>query len=118
MECPIDTLAEGVIDKGQFTLPINRAKARLADLDAKMAWQPADEDRGASIHLEISRLTEMSRHMKLQPEKPDWTTKREIIRTVVQRTEIGPTTLAVVLQLPTEKSVRVSEPSMVTLSRA
>jgi len=64
MEHPIDTLAENVIDKDQFTLRIDRAKARLADLDAKMAWQPADEDRGY-IHLAIGRLTDMSRHYEV-----------------------------------------------------
>jgi site-specific DNA recombinase len=118
MERLIDTLAEGVIDKDQFTLRMNRAKARVADLDAKITSQATDEDRGAYIHLVMSCLTELSRHMKSQLKKPDWATKREIIRAVVQRIEIGPMNIAIVLRLPTEKSVRVLEPIIVTLSRA
>jgi hypothetical protein len=37
MERLIDALADGVIDKAQFTLRMIRVKGRLADLDAKIA---------------------------------------------------------------------------------
>jgi hypothetical protein len=46
-----------------------------------------------------------------------WDTKREIIRAVVQRIEVGPTKVAVVLRLLTETSAQVLEPIAVTLSR-
>jgi hypothetical protein len=90
----------------------------LADLNAKTAPHATDEDRGAYIHMAMGRPTELSRPMKSQLKKPDWARKREIIRSVVQRIEIGPMNVAILLRLPTEKSVRVSEPIMVTLSRA
>ena len=41
---------------------------------------------------------------------PDWSTKREIIRALVQRIEIGPTKVAVVLRLPTETTALALEP--------
>jgi hypothetical protein len=47
----------------------------------------------------------------------DWATKREIVRALIQRIEIGPTKVAVVLRLPTGTSARALEPIMVTLSR-
>ena len=98
----IDTFAEGVIDKEQFTLRMNRAKARLADLDARIALPAADEDRLAHVHLAMTRLAELSSQMPLQLKKADWAMKREIIRAVIQRIEIGPTNIAVVLRLPPE----------------
>jgi hypothetical protein len=49
---------------------------------------------------------------------PDWATKREIIRAVVQRIEVEPAKVAIVLRLPLEPSARGLEPIMVTLSRA
>jgi hypothetical protein len=42
----------------------------------------------------------------------------EIIRAIVQRIEIAPTNIAVVLRLPTETSARGVDPIVVTLSRA
>ena len=48
----------------------------------------------------------------------DWFDQREIIRTVVQRIEIEPAKVAIVLRLPAEPSARGLEPIMVTLSRA
>jgi hypothetical protein len=38
----IDTFAEGVIDKDQFTPRMSRAKARLAALDAKIALRASN----------------------------------------------------------------------------
>jgi len=114
----IDTLAEGVIDKDQFTVRMNRAKARLADLDVKMALHAADEDRRAHVRSAMSRLAELSNHLPPNLKKADWATKREIIRAIVQRIEIGPTNIGIVLRLPAGTSARSVEPLLVTLSRA
>jgi site-specific DNA recombinase len=114
----IDTFAEGVIDKDQFTLRMNRAKARLAELDAKIALRAADEDSLAHVHFLMTRLADLSSQMPPQLKKVDWATKREIIRAVIQRIEIGPTNIAVALRLPPETSLRGVEPILVTLSRA
>jgi hypothetical protein len=65
----------------------------------------------------MSRLAELSSHLQSQLKVADWATKREIIRAVVQRIEIGPTKVAVVLRLPTEASALSLEPIVVTLSR-
>lgn len=40
----IDSLAEGVIEKDQFTARMSRTKARIADIGAKIA-QASDEGR-------------------------------------------------------------------------
>ena len=49
--------------------------------------------------------------------KADWATKREIIRAIVQRIEIGLTNIGIVLRLPAGMSARTVEPILVTLSR-
>jgi hypothetical protein len=66
----------------------------------------------------MSRLGELSNHIESQLNDPDWATKREIIRAVVQRIEVEPAKVAIVLRLPLEPSARGLEPIMVTLSRA
>ncbi len=64
-----------------------------------------------------SRLTEISSHLQNELGDADWTTKREIIRALVQRIEIGQKKVALVLRPPTDTSGRVLDPIMVTLSR-
>jgi len=117
LERLIDSLAEGVIEKDQFTARMNRTKARIADIDTKIGAQAAEEDRRAHVGSVMSRLAELSSHLQSQLNDADWSTKREIIRALVQRIEIGPTKVAVVLRLRTETSARALEPIMVTLSR-
>ena len=117
LERLIDSLAEGVIDKDQFTSRMNRTKARIADIDEKIGTQAADEERRTHVRLVMNRLAELSTHLQSQLKNADWATKREIVRALVQRIEIGPTKVAVVLRLPTGTSARAMEPIMVKLSR-
>ena len=65
----------------------------------------------------MNRFAELSTHLQSQLNDADWSTKREIVRALVQRIEIGPTKVAVVLRLPTGTSARAMEPIMVALSR-
>ena len=101
LERLIDSLAEGVIDKDQFTSRMNRTKARIADIDKKIGTQAADEERRTHKRSVMNRLAELSTHLQSQLNDADWSTKREIIRALVQRIEIGPMKIAVVLRLPT-----------------
>jgi site-specific DNA recombinase len=117
LERLIDSLAEGVIDKDQFTARMNRTKARITEIDTKIGAQAADEGQRAHVRSVISRLAELSSHLKSHLNDADWSTRREIIRSLVQRIEIGPTKVAVVLRLPVDASARALEPIMVTLSR-
>ena len=114
----IDTLAEGLIDRDQFTSRMERAKTRLADFDAKIASQGADNDRRAPIASAMSHLTDLSSRVRSELKKANWDTKREIIRAVVQRIEIGPTNIAIVFRVPSETGHRRVEPIVVKLSRA
>jgi hypothetical protein len=114
----IDSLAEGVIEKDQFTARMNRTKARIADIEAKIAVHSSDEGRETQLGLVRSRLTEISSHVKNQLSDADWATKREIVHALVQRIEIGPTKVTIALRIPMQVSARALEPIMVTLSRA
>ncbi|HXI41418.1 MAG TPA: recombinase family protein [Bryobacteraceae bacterium] len=117
LERLIDSLAEGVIDKDQFTSRMNRTKARMADIDKKIGTQAADEELRTHVRSVMNRLAELSTHLQSQLNDADWATKREIVRALVQRIEIGPTKVAVVLRLPMGTSARALEPIIVTLSR-
>jgi hypothetical protein len=91
---------------------MNRTKARIAYIDRKIGTQAADEERRTHVRSVMNRLAELSTHLQSQLNDADWATKREIIRALVQRIEIGPTKVAVVLRLPTGTSSRALEPIM------
>ena len=114
----IDSLAEGVTDRDQFTARMDRTKIRIAESEAKLSAQKTGEERPAHVRSSMSRLGELSNHIESQLNDPEWATKREIIRAVVQRIEVEPAKVAIVLRLPLEPSARGLEPIMVTLSRA
>jgi site-specific DNA recombinase len=86
----IDALAEGVIDKEQFTIRMNRAKSRLADLDARIASQNADEERRTRIGSAMIRLAELASHLQSQLKTADRATKREILRALYNGSRLGP----------------------------
>ena len=106
LERLIDSLAEGVFEIDQFTARMKRTKARIAEIDTKIGSQAAEEGRRAHLRSMMSRLSGLSTHLQSQFNDADWSTKREIIRALVQRIEIGPTIIAVVLRLPTDTSSR------------
>jgi site-specific DNA recombinase len=113
----IDSLAEGVIDRDQFTARMDRTKSRIAEIEAKLGAQETGEGRRAHVQALMSRLGALSNHIKSQLRDPDWATRREIIRAIVQRIEIGPAKVTIVFHLPVDPAARGMEPIMVTLSR-
>jgi site-specific DNA recombinase len=117
MDRLIDSFAEGVIDRDQFTTRMDRTKARIADIEEKLRVQVSDQDQQIHVRSVMRRLAEFSSHLQSNVNDADWTTKREVIRALVQRIEIGTTSVVVVLRLPADKSTRTLEPVMVTLSR-
>lgn len=118
MDRLIDTFADGLIDKEQFTARMNRTKARIEEINARIADHTSQEGRQAHLKSVTNRLIEIARQVRNKLIHADWTTKREIIRALVQRIEIGPKNIGVALRLPADSGARAPGPIMVTLSRA
>lgn len=85
----IDSYAEGLIDKGEFEPRIARMRERLKQIE-EQAQQVKDE---ASLERELmlilGRLDDFSARVKTGLHEANWLTRREIIRTLVKRVEIG-----------------------------
>jgi hypothetical protein len=64
-----------------------KRKIRIAEIEMKMSAQETGEERRAHVRALMSRLGEFSNRIESQLRDPDWATKREIIRAVVQRIE-------------------------------
>jgi site-specific DNA recombinase len=95
----IDSYAEGFIEKQEFEPRIGRLRQRLADLQTQ-AQQITDEvARQAELRLVITRLEEFAAKVKDGLAEADWLTKRELIRTLVKRVEIGKEEVNVVFRV-------------------
>jgi len=98
----IDSYAEGFIEKQEFEPRIRRLRQRLADLQAQ-AQQITDEvARQAELRLVITRLEQFALKVSGGLAEADWSTKRELIRTLVKRVEIGKEEVNVVFRVASD----------------
>lgn len=89
LERLIDSFTEGLIDKDQFMSRIARTKTRIAELEAKIKVAAVDVDQQEQLRLATKRLHELAAVVGPHLAEADWFRRREIIRTLVQRIEIG-----------------------------
>jgi len=95
----IDSYAESLIEKQEFEPRISRLRQRLAGLQGQ-AQQITDEvARQVELRLIISRLEEFAMKVRDNLDEADWLTKRELIRTLVKRVEIGKEKVNVVFRV-------------------
>ena len=96
----IDTYAEGFIEKPEFEPRIRHLRQRLTDLEQKAQALTDEAARQAELRLVITRLEEFAIKVKDGLVDADWLTKRDLIRTLVQRVEIGKEEVNVVFRIP------------------
>ena len=95
----IDAYEEGLLSKTEFDPRIRGAKERLAKLEAeaKAAAQQASQEQ--ELRLVMGRLEDFANQVYDRLQEPDWMTRREIIRALVKRIEIGPETIRVIYKV-------------------
>ena len=85
----IDSYADGLLDKHEFEPRVVRLRQRIAHLDAQRQ-QLADE---AALHTElqliIGRLEDFASMVHDRLGEADWTSQRDLIRTLVRRVEVA-----------------------------
>jgi site-specific DNA recombinase len=117
LERLIDSFTEGLIDKDQFTSRMDRTKSRIADLDAKIKADTGDVDQLEHLRVAAKRLRELAAVVGPHLESADWQRRREIIRTLVQRVEIGPEVIRIVFRVTQDARDSGRESIVVSLSR-
>jgi site-specific DNA recombinase len=95
----IDSYTEGFVQKEEFEPRIARLRQRLAALDDQ-ARQLADEAvLQRELRLLIGRLEDFAAQVNVGLDSADWSTRREITRTLVKRVEIAHTHVNVVFRV-------------------
>jgi DNA invertase Pin-like site-specific DNA recombinase len=85
----IDGYAEGLIEKGEFEPRVARLRGRIDKLE-EQAQRLADEAAlEAELRLIVGRLEEFREKVKDGLEEAAWSTRRNMIRALVKRVEVG-----------------------------
>jgi len=117
LERLIDSFTEGLISKDQFTPRMARTRSRIAELDTQIQAYSGDIDQMQHLRLGVARLRELSATVGPGLADSDWHRKREVIRTVVQRIEIGHENIRIVFRLSPDAGRSGPESIAVTLPR-
>jgi len=95
----IDSYAAGLIEKDEFEPRIKRAKERVAKLEEHMRQLADEASLKTQIELIIGKLDDFAAKVKEGLDKPDCSTRRELIRALVRRIEVGEEQVNVVFRV-------------------
>jgi site-specific DNA recombinase len=84
----IDAYSEGLVEKSEFEPRVREFRERLARLQAEAKEKADLEAQERELRLVIGQLLEFAARVKAGLEEADWSTRREIIRTLVKRVEV------------------------------
>ena len=95
----IDAYEDGSIDKEEFDPRIRQHKSRVSHLERerKSLLQSANEQ--AELRAIIEHLSEFTEQLSEGLDSLDWTSKREVIRSLVKRVEIGESDVRVIYKV-------------------
>jgi site-specific DNA recombinase len=95
----IDSYADGVLEKDEFEPRLATLRRRLAGLEAESDALHEAAEQAWSLQLVIGKLETFTAVLGDRLETADWETRREIIRTLVSRIEIGDDTIRVIFRI-------------------
>jgi site-specific DNA recombinase len=117
MERLIDSYSEGVIEKEQFTSRLNRNKQRIKELEIRIRASAQSADGGQELRLLVDYYRKLAAHLRPDLEHADWNRRREIIRRLVERIDVGHERIAVVFRVPEGVALSPKDPIIKTFSR-
>jgi site-specific DNA recombinase len=106
----LDGYTEGYIDKGEFVPRYEGLKQRIATLDEQARQLEDVERQVAQLRLVIGRLEDFAAQVKDGLETMPWSGRREVIRTLVKRVDIGTEEVNVVFRVMPGGSGSGSDP--------
>jgi site-specific DNA recombinase len=95
----IDAYAEGVLDKQEFAPRLQAAKERLARLEAEARKEADQQNQERELRLALGGLEDFAQQVTEGLEQANWYRRREIIRALVKRIEVGPDEVRVVYRV-------------------
>jgi site-specific DNA recombinase len=100
----VDAYGEGLLEKAEFEPRIRHARERLRELKEEQQARAAREADERELALVIGRLQEFAARVKKGLRACNWTVRRNIIRALVRRVEIGGDSVRVVYRISPDSS--------------
>jgi site-specific DNA recombinase len=85
----IDAYEDGLLEQSEFRPRIQSAKQRLAKLQAEARLEADRDAQIRELQLVIGRFQEFAERVRDGLEHADWAARRDILRAVVKRVEVG-----------------------------
>ncbi len=95
----IDAYADGVVDREEFEPRIERARKRLLDFETKLKALQSRAQEQTVLREALECLDSFSETIHNHLDQADWTTRREILRTLVERVVIEPHQIRIVYRI-------------------
>jgi site-specific DNA recombinase len=95
----IDAYADGVLTRQEFEPRVERARKRLADLEAKLETLQTQTREQASLREALACLDSFADTIHTNLDEADWTTRREILRTLIDRIVIEADQIRIVYRI-------------------
>jgi len=95
----IDAYADGVLSRKEFDPRIKRTRGRLTDVEAQLVELQTETREQATMREALACLDDFSTTVSSNLDDADWTTKREILRTLIARVVVEPTQIRVVYRI-------------------
>ena len=95
----IDAYADGVVDREEFEPRIQRARKRLLDFETKLEALQSRTREQTVLREALECLDSFSETIHNHLDQADWTTRREILRTLVQRVVVEPHQIRIVYRI-------------------
>jgi site-specific DNA recombinase len=96
----IDSYTEGLLEKEEFEPRLRAARGRLARLEAEVQAQADAAARQAELRLVLGKFQEFADSIRTGLAEASWTIRREVIRALVKRVEIGDEEVRIVYRVP------------------
>jgi site-specific DNA recombinase len=95
----VDAYEDGLLERSDFEPRICRSRDRLAALEAEAKKQAEVESQRVELQLVIGQLQEFVARIKSGLHDADWSTRRDIIRSLVKRVEVDETEVRVIYRI-------------------
>ncbi len=95
----IDAYEDGLLTKAEFEPRLCNAKNRLSKLEAEIQAASDQATEAEELRLVIGQFEDFAQRVSEGLDQGDWTTRREIIRALVKRIEIGTENIRVVYKV-------------------
>ncbi|OWK35629.1 recombinase family protein [Fimbriiglobus ruber] len=95
----IDAYEEGRLDKAEFEPRVREANARLVKLQGEAESAAQRESEGAEVATAIGQLEGFAERVRSGLPSADWNARRDILRALVKRVEVGTGAVKVVYKV-------------------